>query len=146
MPEVPTSDRKGDRSKDRIDWDRSFNNDGENTGLLDEEEHPEKLEVVSKPWECFANRKKACYSWCLKNKAWLLKFSRLIMLIGLMIFAIVSGYIYLRKTTVNEDYTFSGDELILDVSACRIWFKKGTESDVTVHVSSQTRASYLNST
>ena len=68
------------------------------------------------------------------------------MLIGLMIFAIVSGYIYLRKTTVNEDYTFSGDELILDVSACRIWFKKGTESDVTVHVSSQTRASYLNST
>ena len=49
MPEVPTSDRKGDRSKDRIDWDRSFNNDGENTGLLDEEEHPEKLEVVSKP-------------------------------------------------------------------------------------------------
>ena len=68
------------------------------------------------------------------------------MLFGLIGFAFLCLYIYLDDTTVNDDFTFSGTEINIDVSACRIKFKKGTQSDVNIHVNSQTRASYFNST
>ena len=80
------------------------------------------------------------------DKALIVRVYRWIMLFGLIGFAFLCVYVYLDATAVNKDFTFSGNSLSIDVSACRIKFKKGTEADVTVHVSSQTQANYFNNT
>ena len=67
----------------------------------------------------------------------------LVLVIGLVFLGI---YIYNKDTSVNEDFTFSESSLKLNVSACRILFKKGSDPDVTVHVSSRIQSHYLNST
>ena len=119
--------------------------DDEQTGLLEEEDEPPPEQDIKAVWTRVKDWIEAQqWPFSVNDRALIVRVYRWIMLFVLIGFGFLCVYIYLDETTVNKNFMFDEDILELEVSACRIWLKQGTDTGVTAHVSSQTQASYFN--
>jgi hypothetical protein len=70
-------------------------------------------------------------------KEWTRRIYRMILIFGLLGFAVFAMWFYVGETSVQETTTFSGGSLTIEVSGCRVRLYKKSGSDVKAYVNSQ---------